>query len=170
MVTRDQRGPGFGAKVGRGFEQRAVQALQRRVKRQDRERQITVDQPEDHGAVVIEQGQGRVDEAELLEQSVEQTGVAQQEHPGVSPNQKAGPKGQHHQSEIEILRPAGARDKQREREAQQQTERGGRAGDPKRSPENFEIEGIDEALIAFERPGRCDAAVDAAREKAISRG
>ena len=129
---------------------------------------ISVDQAENHRAVVIEQGQGRVNQAELLQQRVEQAGVAQQEHPGVGANQKAGPERQHHQAEIEVLAPAGARDEQREREAEQQTERSGRARDPERAPEDGEIDGIDQALVTFRGPGRGDAAVDAARQEAVA--
>ena len=45
------------AEVGRGFDQRGVEAFQRRVDGQHHEREIAVDQAEQHGAIVIEQRQ-----------------------------------------------------------------------------------------------------------------
>ncbi len=55
------------AEVGRGFEQARIQALECRVQWQHDERQVRVDQAEDHRAVVVEQRQRVVDQAELFE-------------------------------------------------------------------------------------------------------
>ena len=63
MMTRERR-PGPRAEIGRGFQQVAVQPFERRVKRQHHERQIAVDQAEDHRAVVVEQRQRLVNQAE----------------------------------------------------------------------------------------------------------
>ena len=47
--------PRRGAEVGGGLEQRAVELLERRVERQDHERQLAVDLAQQHGAVVVQQ-------------------------------------------------------------------------------------------------------------------
>ncbi len=91
------------AQIGGGFQQRGIEPLQRGVDGQHHERQIAVDQAEQHRAIVIEQRQRGVDDAERLQGGVDQAGVAQQEHPGVGAHQEAGPEGQHHQLQIEIL-------------------------------------------------------------------
>ena len=50
-----ERARGRGAQVGGGLEQRAVELLERRVERQDHERQLAVDLAEQHREVVVEQ-------------------------------------------------------------------------------------------------------------------
>ena len=52
------------AQIGRGLHQRGIEALQRGVDRQHHEGQVAVDQPEQHGAIVIQQRQRSVDDAE----------------------------------------------------------------------------------------------------------
>ena len=64
-MTRKTVAERAGAQVRRGFHQRRIEALQGRVDRQHHEGQIAVDQSEQHRAVVVEQRQRSVDEAQL---------------------------------------------------------------------------------------------------------
>ncbi len=62
-----ERCPGARAEIGRGFEQRRVEALERRVHRQHEEGQKAVDQAEQHRAIVIEQREWRRDDVQAHE-------------------------------------------------------------------------------------------------------
>src|SRR5579871_892137 len=108
-----------------------------------------------------------MNQAELLQKRVDEPGVAQQKHPGVGSDQEAGPEGKNHQAQIEILALAGPGDKQRERKSEQQAENCGRARDPERAPHNSKINGINQPLVAFERPGLRNSAPSSASQQAV---
>ena len=80
----------------RSLQQVPIQPLQRPIKRQHHKRQKTINQSQDHRAIVIKQRQRIVNQSDLLKHGIDQSRVPQQEHPGVSPHQKAGPERQHH--------------------------------------------------------------------------
>ena len=65
-IDAKERWPGARAQVRRRFEQGGIQPLQRGVERQHHERQVAVDQAEQHRAIVIEQRQRLVDDRPVL--------------------------------------------------------------------------------------------------------
>ncbi len=69
--------------------------------------------------------------------------------------------------QIEILTPRGARDKERQRKSHDQTDCGGCGGERNGAQQDRAVERVDEAAVAFPRPGKLDAAVGSAREQAI---
>ena len=65
-ITRKTVVSGRAPEIGGGFDERRVEAFQRGVDGQHHEGQVAIDQAEQHRAVVIEQRQRRVDDAERL--------------------------------------------------------------------------------------------------------
>ena len=61
-----ERGEGLGAEIGGRFEQARVLAFECGVERKDGEGQEPVDQAEDDGAIVVQQRQRLLDDAESL--------------------------------------------------------------------------------------------------------
>ena len=74
------------AEVLGGVELREVELLERRVEREDREREIDVRDHHEHAQVVVdEQGGGLLDEPGCHQELVERTRLAQDRLPGVDP-------------------------------------------------------------------------------------
>src|SRR5947209_4490578 len=100
--------------------------------------------------------------------SVEEPSVAQNEEPGVGAHQKTCPERQQHKLQVQVLPPARASDKERERKAEQRTQRRSRGCDPDRAPQNGEIERIEETTIVLKCPRLLCAPIVAASEKAVT--
>ncbi len=156
-----------GAEVGGGFEQRGVEPLQSGVHGQDEEGEEIVDEAGEHRAFVVEQRERAAREMHGLEQSVHETGVAEDEEPGVSADEEAGPEGQKDELEPERFALPRPGDEEGEGEAEDHRERGGEGGDPDGAPEDGEIERVCKAGEIFESPGRFNTAVFATGEKAV---
>ena len=90
-----------------------------------------------------------MDNSECLERGVHDPGIAQQEHPGVGANQKAGPEGQHDEVEEQGFVACGTSDVKREGKAQKQAEQCGNRREPNGTPQDGEIERIERPLVIF---------------------
>ena len=113
--------PPGGVQVARRRHQILVDAVDRDEHRQDRERQEPVGHPEDHREVGVEQDDRLARQPDRLEDRVHDAVVAQDDHPGVGPDQVARPEREHHEDQQQRLAmPAVARDPVGDREADQQ--------------------------------------------------
>jgi hypothetical protein len=97
--------------------ERPVHLLERRVDRDDRERQREVRHHQDDRERAVEQERQRgVDPAERAQALVDDAGIAEQRHPGIGAQQAAGPERQDHRGEQHLLpAPRVAHDHVRER-------------------------------------------------------
>ena len=107
------------AEVVARLHERLVHALDRRVQRQDHERQEAVGEAEDHREVRVEE-LVVVAEAERSEQRVQQPVALQDHQPAVGADQVAREERDDHEHEVHVAEPsAEAGDPIREREAEQ---------------------------------------------------
>ncbi|MNF32942.1 hypothetical protein D3C84_137440 [compost metagenome] len=122
------------AEVGGGLQQAGVVLDQVGVQRQHHERQVGVDDADVHGEVGVEDLQRCLDQAEALQQGIEQAVVAEDAHPGVDADQDRGP-GRHHDQQqphrLHFL--AGTADGVGHRVADQQAQQGADGGDLQRA-------------------------------------
>jgi hypothetical protein len=82
-----------------------IQLRQVRIERQDHERQIGVDDADQHREIGLQHHQRRVDDAEAHQEVVDHPLAPQEPHPGVDTQQKRGPERQdHHQKQDRAAR------------------------------------------------------------------
>ncbi len=172
-VTRQNDAVLPGSQVRRGFEQRAVQLLERGVEGEDHERQLAIDEADHHRRLGVQDLQGMVEQAGAQEDQVDQPLRAQNEHPGIGTDEEARPERHHHQPEKQPLPPPGRQDRQvvGDGEAHAEAEDGRQHGHPERPPADLEIDRSQGAgVVAQELPRddvgaqvrhRLDAAVGA---------
>ena len=120
-----ERLPAAGVQVARGRDQRIVEPVDRDVQGQDRERQEAVGHAQHDGQVGVEQDDRLVDDPERRQDRVHHAVVAQDDHPGVGPDEVARPERQHHQDQQQrLVAPAVAADPVRDRVADDDREHG----------------------------------------------
>ena len=129
-VTCENVRQGGAAEIGRGFEQRLVHLLQRRVERQHHEREIRIDDADIDRVVGREPRDRRVDDAQRDQRLIEQPVVLQDVDPRIDADQERGPERQHHQQHQHALpAPRRARERIGDRIGDQQQDRGRDRGD-----------------------------------------
>ena len=90
---------GSGAEVEGGFDEEVLEFFDGAVDGKDEEGEIGIDQAEDNGAWGVEKLEGFDDEVGGLEEAVEEAVGAEDGHPCIGADEKARPKGNHHQGE-----------------------------------------------------------------------
>ena len=90
------------SKIRRGFAERRIKPLQRRIQRQHDKRQIPIQQSHEHSTLVVKQRQRRFDDAERHQRRVDQTGITQQKHPRIRSHKEAAPERQHHELKVKV--------------------------------------------------------------------
>ena len=117
----EERLPAARVQVACRPDERRIEPVDRDVQRQDRERQEAVGHPEHDREVGVEQDDRLGREPDRLEDRVHDAVVAQHDHPGVGPDEVAGPERQHHEDQEQTLvAPAVAADPVGQRVADQQ--------------------------------------------------
>ncbi len=117
--------PGRAAQVAGRFQQGMIQLLERRVQRQDHERQVGVDDPQVHGHGGVHDVQRMVDDAQPQQRGVEQAGLPDDSFERVNAQQERGPERQDDDEQQNALRALGrAREPQSHGIAQQQADDG----------------------------------------------
>ncbi len=86
-----------GAEIGGGLLQRRLHLRQRRIERQDHERQIGIDDAEIHRAVGRQPHHRRRDQMQRQQDLVEQAVMLQDVDPGIDADQERGPERHDHQ-------------------------------------------------------------------------
>ena len=99
----DERRSTAGIEVARRGDQGIVETVDGHEERQDGEGQEAVGHAQHDGQVGVEQDDRLAGDAEGLEDGVRDPVVTQDDHPGVGPDEVAGPEGQHHQDQQERL-------------------------------------------------------------------
>ncbi len=160
----EDRGPRRRAEVHRGLELVPVEPLERRVERQRREREVEVDEHEDHRRPVVEEERHRlVGDVRPLQEAVDRSALAEDVEPRVDAEQVARPEredDEHEQEALELPRHV-ADEPVGERERDQDRDRGRGDGDPDRRPERPEIgRDAEEVAVVVERPVVDDVVVD----------
>ena len=102
--VEERAAPGC-VQVARRLDEVEVEPVDRDEQRQDRERQEAVGHAQDHAEVGVDDSSGLVDEPGLHEQPVHDAVVAQDDQPGVGPDEVARPEREHDQDEQQDLAP-----------------------------------------------------------------
>jgi len=126
------------AEVLSGFEQRRVDFLQHRVKRQDHERQFAVNQPDEYGQGRIKEAQRLLRQVETQQHVVDDALGAENHHPRVCADQETRPEGNHHQQQERGL-PA-RRDPRRDRVGHRVAEQGAEERAEQRHPHGAPVD------------------------------
>ena len=149
-----------GPQVTRRLEQPEVELLGRRVDRQDGERQLGVDEHEQHRPRVVEQLRVRRDQVQRHQQVLDRTLGVQQDFPREDAHEEAGPERHDHGQQQRVLpAPRRTRHEVRHRRGQQQAERGGEHRQRDRAPQDRRVVRIAQAAQRLQRPAVPDAAI-----------
>ena len=129
-----------------------VEPVDRDVQRQDRERQEPVGHAQHDGQVGVEQDDRLVDDPERRQHRVHHAVVAQDDHPGVGPDEVARPERQHHEDQQQrLVAPAVAADPVRDRVADQDREHRRQRRVPERVPDRRQERRRQRARVVVER-------------------
>ena len=150
-----------------GLQQRQVQLFQRRVDRQDHERQEAVHQPDHDREWGVEDRQRLVDQPQLEQPGVDEPGIPHEEDHGEGAHQEAGPERQHHQEQQEVSPAATPRDDVGHRIAQHEADDGARDRPDEGPLQDLQIERVEEPRVVLQGESRLHPAVDPARHEAV---
>ena len=99
-----------GIEVVGGLDQARIELLERRVDREDHEREARIDQTHEDRAIRIQEGdRRRSSDASARRRLVDEALVAQQQHPAIGPDQQVGPERDRHEKHQDLRASAAER-------------------------------------------------------------